>query len=1194
MKEERIEHVMSDHETQAATTRVVHYLAARRSQSTSSLRAYFDEYGPFPLPLARALAVAELEYRWETQDARPVEWVLTQVPELRDDAQTNLELIDVELRWMQSEPERAAYLERFPELAEELDRLFDLVSLGPQWADHAKATSLAVPSNPIGPDENNRGMTTGLEPTGGTAYPDTLGRYQILQRIGRGGFGEVFAAWDPQLERKVAVKRLHPGSRVVSQAGPGADLLVEARRVALLDHRAIVPVYDIGEQDGALFVVSRLINGKSLEQQQPGSWPWRHVAKSIARIADALAYAHARGIIHRDIKPANVLVDSDGLVFLNDFGLALLSDSLEDRPTHLVGTLPYLAPELLNGSSHASVTTDVFSLGVIFYQLLTGHLPWNAREINVLKRLHAQGEAAFPEASKLDYPPAILAVCRRAVQRDPAQRHPSAAYFARDLRRAMRVGQDHPSDFASEPFAAKLPASLTSLVGRDHELDWLRENVLQRQRRLITMTGMGGVGKSRLALELGWEIAEELGNRIYFVELAMVNQASLVLPRILESLAVPESQRESPLATLAYFFGKQRSLLLLDNFEQVLSAGPQLTLLLERCPGLQIVITSRIALGIRGEQVLPLAPLEQPDSETVEAWATAEYSLYMEDSIACASVELFVQRARQVCPDFQLDPTNLKTVCNLCRRLDGLPLAIELAASRLASFSLLELETRLTRRRLLTQVGPSDLPTRQRTLGNTIQWSVDLLSPKAREIFSSLSLFGGGATRAGIEAIFHERDDLAVSPDWEAACDEIIGSNLVRIDRTESHLRWNMLETVREFARIEFDKQPERGLRLEAFGQFYAQMAETAAQRHTSAEQVHWLKEIENEYGNFRSMLQESVAGYLSAEIGLRVAAALWWYWETRGMFEEGLFWLRSLITPDPEVSPVTLAAACNAYGNLARNRGRIDDAEKHYQRAWSLRMSIGDQRGVSGALLNLGNIALERGDWLQAEELYQQSLAIRRAIGDDSEVAMALSNLALTAMNLEKFSEAEGHIAESQVRYERCGDRRNLARVIDIRGQLTRARGNDQDAIGFHAKALMLREQIGDRLGIGLSHDNLARSYLKAGMPDAAETQLLESLAILQQIGADGRIPDTLELASELACLRRQFAESAQLLAVALKLSSDGAQIASHPRLQEIAQYLNAEVIDQAITVGQAMSLDAACAFARSVLRCTKEKPFS
>lgn len=1182
---------MSNHQEPEPTEIIARYLTARRSLSIGGLQAYLAACGPVPLSIVRALAVAELEYRWETNEPTPVEWVLAQVPELRDDPQAKLELIGVELRWMQSQPDRSAYRERFPELAQELDRLFDLVSLGPWLANDPEASPALNRASQDLSGALCSDAPHALEPTKRTGQPMSLGRYQILRTLGRGGFGEVFAAWDPQLERNVAVKRLLSSGYRSGQAGPDANLLAEARRVALLDHRAIVPVYDIGEQDDSLFVVSRLIDGESLDQHLLKPWPWRRVARAMVRIADALAYAHARGIIHRDIKPANILVDSAGFVFLNDFGLAMLSDSLQDRPTQIVGTLPYLAPELLSGHATASETTDIFSVGVVFYQLLTGRLPWNAREIGALKRLHMQGEASFPDAAESVCPPAVQAVCERAVRREPTQRYSSAAQFARELRRAVRFGTDSHEEIDCELFAAKLPANLTRIVGREIELDWLRENILQRQRRLITITGMGGVGKSRLALELGWEIADELGNRVYFVELAVLHQASLVLPRILELLEVPEPGRESPLAALANYFGQQRSLLLLDNFEQVLSAGPQLTLLLERCPGLQIVVTSRIPLGIRGEQILPLAPLAQPDSTTAKWLTTPGQIIDQNDPTACASIELFTERARETLPDFRVDASNYQSVCNLCRRLDGLPLAIELAAGRLASLSLEELETRLTRRRLLTQPGPNDLPTRQRTLWNTIQWSVDLLSPVAREIFCTLSLFGAGATREAVEAIFQEPSDLALSPDWEAACDEVIASSLVRIDRTASPARWNMLETVREFARIEFEKHPHRERRLEAFGQFYLRLAETAARRRKTAEQMHWLQTIDHEYGNFRSMLQESVSGQLSAETGLRVAAALWWFWETRGMFEEGLFWLRSLITSDPEVSPATLGAACNASGNLARNRGRVDEAEKQYQRALTLRRSAGDECGVSDTLLNLGNIVLGRSDWLKADQLYRQSLEIRRSIGDNYGVALALSNLALTAINLAEFIEAESRIVESLSLFEQCGDARQLARVTDIHGELAQSRGNYQDAIAHHEKAWTLREKLGDRMGVGLSRKNLAWSCFKAGMIDLVPSHLLASLAIWQQIGADGEVPSTLELVAELALIQHQLAAAAQLFAAAIKLSGDAAQNASRARLEEIRQQILAEIYDQAVDAGRSMSLSAACEYARALLTHSAEK---
>lgn len=1017
----------------------------------------------------------EQSRHWNTGQPRRVEDYLAEHPRLREQPQRIVDLIYWEFRLREARgeaPQPQEYYDRFPQLAPQLARQFEVHSqlLGDSAAPHAESTRIQ-PGQGDGPPPESSGTTM------------QYGRYVVRREIGRGGFGRVYAAWDPELERDVAIKLLGGAS------GPDlgfSDLRDEARKVARLSHPAIVPVYDFGEQQGAFYVVSRLITGTSLAQRmKSGRCPLAEAVRIVARIADGLHHAHEAGLVHRDVKPSNILLDGHGRAYLTDFGLALSDAERRGRDGEIAGTLAYMAPEMLEGRiDRIGPASDLFSLGIILYQLLTGELPFPAQ---TFADKQAQLSACRPRPPRsLDdsIPEPLERLCLWTLARDVGDRPRTARDLAGRLR-ALRRRAVQPAASPATPHSWPLPpASLTPIIGRDRELDELHRLAAYGAPRLVTILGPGGVGKSRLCSAVGRELQDEIPDGVAFIELSAVTDAAFVLPRIKEALGLESLPGESSIDVLARHIGERQVVLLLDNLEQVVDAGPGLVAVLERCPRLKLVVTSRIALDVRGETIYPLEPLPLLDADV----ATAEPS-------SSPAARLFVERAAAIVPGFTLNADNAASVTAICRRLDGLPLAIELAASRLRILSPSELLARLQHRWTVLRGGARDLPARQRTLRDTIAWSYDLLSREGRVILHRLCVLAGRVPLSEVGDFLDRLPGGADDPLEQV--EQLARGSLVWIDRSATPYRVSMLESIREFAREQLAASGSESEVLGAWGQWCLDLAEEAKRHRTDQAQAEWTTRLDELADCFSGALQEAASGGLEPELGLKIAAALWWYWELRGRYEEGLHWLRRFLAAAPASAAALRADALNAAGNLARDAARFDEAEQHYKTALDLRRELGDDRGVGIVVQNLGNVALERGDLDEAERLYRESLDIRRRVQDDWGTAMTLNNLAVVQIHRGRFAQTAPLLDEAETLFASQGDGMNVARVRDIRGEAAQGLGDFALAEQAHRAALDVRRQLGHRLGIALSLENLASALIALQRPDEAARCLSEALLV-------------------------------------------------------------------------------------------------
>jgi predicted ATPase/DNA-binding CsgD family transcriptional regulator len=546
-----------------------------------------------------------------------------------------------------------------------------------------------------------------------------------------------------------------------------------------------------------------------------------------------------------------------------------------------------------------------------------------------------------------------------------------------------------------------LPALLSSLLGRERETATLHKLLTRADVRLVTITGPGGVGKTSLALHVVHEIRDAFEDGVFFISLAPINDSTLIIPTIAQALGVTESPNRLLLDSLKDFLRKKQMLLLLDNFEQIVSAAPLLTELLNACAGLQMLVTSREALHLRGEHEFPLEPLALSDQISIE-------SLYQSPGIA-----LFVQRVQAVQPDFQLTEENAPAVTKICARLDGLPLALELAAARI---KLLPPKTMLERLQesslqMLTR-GARDLPARQRTLRSAIQWSYDLLEDEEKYTFRWLAAFIGGFTLEAARIVIEPSASLDV-------LESLVGKSLVRQTEMDGAPRLSMLETIREFGLEKLNHTHELESARRAHATYYLTFAEDAERELTGADQKSWLQRLEREQDNMRAALQWAIE-HSEVEFAQRMAGALQPFWFRRGRWSEGRRWLEHslVIESNATLNQSVRANALYGAGMLARFQGDLVRARMLCEQSLEIYRSLADQTGVLKTLAQLCRITNFQADQEGTKMFIMEAASLIETLPDSVVRAEAYTDMALAILDFSApmfQPEVTRYIAESE-----------------------------------------------------------------------------------------------------------------------------------------------------------------------------------
>jgi predicted ATPase/DNA-binding XRE family transcriptional regulator len=682
--------------------------------------------------------------------------------------------------------------------------------------------------------------------------------------------------------------------------------------------------------------------------------------------------------------------------------------------------------------------------------------------------------------------------------------------------------------------AHNFPTFLTPLIGRQDELAACRELIQQREVRLLTLTGTGGTGKTRLAVEVATGLTAAFRDGVYFVNLAPISAAGLVASEIAQTLGMQEMPGQSPAQLLRSDLAGKHLLLLLDNFEQVVEAAPLLTALLGAAPGLKLLVTSREPLRLRGEKEFAVPPLDLPNVPVLPP-AT--------ELLENPAVRLFVERARGASPDFALTDENAPAVAEIVRHLDGLPLAIELAAARIKLLSPQALLHRLQSRLALLTGGARDLPARQQTLRATIEWSYNLLQQPEQRLFRRLAVFMGGRTLAAIETICNPAGDIG--PDVLDALGSLIDKNLLRREALGSgEPRFVMLETIHEFAREQLAASGEMEEFSRRHAQFFLAFAEAAVPRLRGAEREIWLAQLDAEQENLRTALVWSQAQPDGGETMLRLAAVLFWFWFFRSYWTEGRDRLEAALAKSD--APIPARAACLwGAGVLALYNSDEKAARAHLDAAVALAREIVDKENLGYALINLARVLMADNNQISiAITCGEEGVAVLRELGDPWALAFGLQQLGITeafgASGVLSYSNAGRHIEESRRIFQEIGDQWGLAQSLSALATVALWLHDFRTARQLIEEAIVLAREQDDKLGMILALiplGNIARSQANYA---EAKRALESTLLLSRELGIRGLIAGQLHTLGFVALVEGDYRRARELCEESLRLAQD------------------------------------------------------
>ena len=736
----------------------------------------------------------------------------------------------------------------------------------------------------------------------------------------------------------------------------------------------------------------------------------------------------------------------------------------------------------------------------------------------------------------------------------------------KDLGRSMRLFQlvisGLPADFPPlrtlERFPNNLPMQPTPFLGREQELTVLVDLLRREDVRLVTLTGPGGIGKTRLGLQVVADASDLFPDGVFFVNLVPINDPALVVPTIAETLAIRERSGRTLLECLMEELRQRQILLLLDNFEQVVSAAEQVAALLTACPQLKILVTSREVLHVRAEHEFPVSPLAVPDPNRLPDLTTLSHQ---------AAVALFLQQAQAVKPDFQLTDANARAIAELCARLDGLPLAIELAAARMKLFSLRALLARLGQRLSVLTSAVRDIPERQQTLRNTLAWSYNLLEEEEQRLFRRLSVFVNGCTMEAIEAI-------CTLPGSESESILDLVASLVDkslLQRMEQQMgeeqedqRFVMLETIREYALERLESFGETEATRKAHAIYFLALAEEAEQGMTGPQQGVLLERLEQEHDNLRAAMQWSLEHAEDGKaIALRLGGALRSFWYVRAHSSEGLDFLERALALSHTVAAPVRAKALYAASQLHDALGSLERAAAYSEESVALYRKLADTSGIASGLHLLADIAWSRGNLAEARALGEESLRLFREGGDKRSVAYVLYHLGSLAIEQGEYDRGHSLLMESLTINRELGDIRiiavslfNLALMYRLSG------GNLSQVHTLLDESFALSREVGDKESITNCLYLSGVLALDEGDMDSARSLTEQALTIYKETKRPSGVVRSLYTLARLNTVEEDYAHSRTLYEQGIQGARElGDKLAIIPGLEGIAATISRRI---------------------------------
>lgn len=962
-----------------------------------------------------------------------------------------------------------------------------------------------------------------------------IGNYRIERELGRGGMGVVYLAEDRQLRRRVALKVL--ADAIASNPLALETFEREARLLAALQHANIATIFSLETHGTLRFFTMEYVEGTNLAARLKERGLSLGEALAMGReIARALQAAHRRGVVHRDLKPANLAITEDGQIKILDFGIAAARGECARRlavseTPGLAGTPGYMSPEQYVDSD-SDERVDVWAFGCVLFECLTREPAFAGRDLATLRAASESGAVNW-DRLPTDTPARVRDLIQRCLTPDPAERLTSMGEARRVLEEVLSLR----AEATPAPPKGKAPGNLPTLhstfVGRSDLLSTVVRRVLDAP--LVTLTGTGGSGKTRLALEVASHLSDHFPDGIYWVELASITEPDGVLGAIASTMGVQEQAGHALIDRLAAHLGSRRTLLLLDGCDPVVSGvGPLLSRLLGASSTLRTVVTSRVRVGIPSEVTQAVPPLTLPSKRG---------SSSLEDVAASEAVALFMERARVVRPGLELNSENSGSVVEICRRLDGIPLALELAAARVGVLSLSDLEKRLVDRFRLLRGGNRNALPHQQTLEATIAWSYDHLEPEEQLLLRRLSVFAGGWSLEAAEQV------CSSSPleDWQVLdlLSSLIDHSLVEANPTRSasgeYMRYRLLESIREYARLRSEELGEIDAQWCRHRDYFSQLAERAHHDLRGPRQAEWFATLESEYDNLRTSIQRCIRSNTELPTAVRMANHLAMFWIVSGHWSDGRALLEDLLAhPAYQTADAVRGRGLCWSGNLAACQGDYDAALQRVRAGLAIQEQLAHQDGIAAALNDLAIVERKRGELLSARSLFERSLALRREAQDSKGVAIALSNLGLVALEQEDHEAAAGYYDEALIALRQLGDQQAITVCLNSLGSIEFGRGNSSAARAYYDEALALSRSIGNRRTERNILHNLGLVAQKQGDLVGANEYLTRSLELRVELGDHEGVLSSLLSLSEVALDAGDIPSARNLLAQVWKKASD------------------------------------------------------